>query len=121
MISGINLLETVNVVSKYDSGEPKTIWKIGMIDAETMPVVVACQETLSTMTELVRFGLRGFDNFRDASGKEVQFTTEQVTLRGRTFNILASSVLRIIPRVVIIELGMKILELGKLTEAEIKN
>lgn len=122
MIPGINLMETLSFTSKYDITEPKTVWRYGIIDSEALPVVLESGGgTLSQMTELVRFGLRGFENFRDNSGKEIAFATEQVVLRGRVFQVLASSVLRQIPRQVILELGVKILELGKLTEPEIKN
>lgn len=122
MITGINLLETLSFTSRFDTTEPKTIWKYGIIDSEAMPIVMESNEgTLGQMTELVRFGLRGFENFRDGNGKEIQFVTEPQVFRGRVFHVLAPSVLRVVPRQVILELGIKILELGKLTEPEIKN
>ena len=122
MITGINLLETENYVSKYDNVEPKTVWKIGAIDSEQMPIVMM-EETkaLITMTMAVRFGLRGFENFKDAKGRDVVYATEEKVFMGRLCTVLADSVLKIMPAMLIIELGQQILKIGQLSENEAKN
>jgi len=122
MITGINLLETENYISKYDNVEPKTVWKIGAIDSEQMPIVMM-EETkaLITMTMAVRFGLRGFENFKDSKGNDVVYATEQKVFMGRLCTVLADSVLKIMPAMLIIELGQQILKIGQLSEGEAKN
>lgn len=123
MITGINLLQTEDFISKYDKGDPQTVWKYGVIDSEAMPVVLEGTQggTLTQMTELVRFGLKDIQNFTDKDGKTVRYDTEQIVVRGRVFHVLASKILKIIPREIILELGVKILEAGHLTEQETKN
>jgi hypothetical protein len=122
MITGINLNETQDFVSKFDSGEVKTTFKLGAIDSECKPVVMANEgQTLETMTMFVRFGLKGFENFQDSAGKEVKFRTEQKVYRGRAFHVVADSIIKIIPTAVILELGMEIMKIGELTEQERKN
>lgn len=122
MITGINLFETENYTSKYDKSEPKTVWKIGAIDSESMPIVMADNgNTILAMTQAVRFGLKGFENFKDAKGNDVVYATEQKVFMGRLCNVLADSILKILPPMLILELGTKIVKIGELSEAEAKN
>ncbi len=122
MISGINLSETKNYTSKYDSGEKKTVWKIGVLDSESMTVVME-EETkvLKTTAMAVRFGLRGFENFFDAQGNPVEFVTEQKALGGRAVHVVADKIMKIIPSPIVLELGTEILKMAQLSESEIKN
>lgn len=122
MISGINLSETKNYTSKYDSGEKKTVWKIGVLDSESMTVVME-EETkvLKTTAMAVRFGLRGFENFFDAQGNPVEFVTEQKILGGRPVHVISDKIMKIIPSPVVLELGTEILKMAQLSESEIKN
>jgi len=122
MITGINLLETKDFVSKYDKGDPQTVWKLGIVSGEAAPIVNEHQDqTVETMTRYVSFGLKGFENFRSSDGKEIQYKTEQKIFRGQVFHVLANSVLSQIPEPVILELGIEIMKLGNLTEDEQKN
>jgi len=122
VITGINLLETQNFVSKYDKEEPKTIWKIGIVSSEVMPIIMANDSnTTETMTLYVVFGLKGFENFKGSDGKEIQYKTEQKIFRGKVFHVLADSVLRQIPLPIILELGLEIMKLVNLSVEEQKN
>ncbi|MDD5355942.1 MAG: hypothetical protein PHY56_05370, partial [Candidatus Omnitrophica bacterium] len=72
MISGISLSETRDYISTADTGEPKTIWKLGVLDAEVFASLgELANNPLKMMLEIVRFGLRGFEGFKDSQGNDV--------------------------------------------------
>jgi len=122
MITGINLMETEKFVSKYDKGEPKTVWKIGVLDSEQMVAVEPNdQKILKTMTTAVRFGLKGFEKFTDNQGNEIAFKTEKKIYLGKPFDVVADDVMKIIPTHVILELGTRIMQMAELSEEEAKN
>lgn len=116
MITGIDRNLTKEYTSKYDTGDPKTIWKLSVLSAREFALIsekISDQaKAIDGMIEVVRYGLKGVENFADNNGKIIAL--EQGKL-------VPESVLNIIPVDVIIELGGKILELTKLSEQEIKN
>lgn len=71
--------------------------------------------------EAVRFGLRGWENFKDHRGKEVERVTEEFTLGGKVYVVLTDKVLDVIPGEVIAELGQAIRDGNEVTEDEAKN
>lgn len=125
MITGIDTRLAQDFVSKFDSGEPKTVWKIGVLSSYAFARIgskIADQsKALEGMIEIVKFGLKGFDNLKDKDGKDVQFITEDTELHSRTSRVVSDSIMDIIPVDVIIELGGKILEITRLSEQVIKN
>jgi len=125
MISGIDTSLSQDYVSKYDSGETKTIWKLGVLSAHAFSYVsskiVDPSKSIDGMIEVVRFGLRGFDNFKDAKGNLVPFETQIKGIGSHNYDIVKDKIIEIMPIDLIIELGGKILEMTKLTDEEIKN
>ena len=122
-ITGINLTLTVDYVSKLDKSENKTIWKLGVLNSEAYAFVSekVATKTLKAMLDVVRFGLKGFENFKDSDGKDIKFDSVSFPLGDYNYNIVANNIIKIIPMEVIIELGAEILKLSRLSEAEVKN
>jgi hypothetical protein len=124
MITGIDTGLSQDFLSKYDA-EPKTIWKIGVLSAYAFAYVGSRlsdqTKSIEGMIDVVKFGLLGFENFKDKSGKEIRFETEEKAIGSHSFRIVTDKVISAIPIDILIELGGKILEITKLTEQEIKN
>ena len=121
-ITGISLSETKDFISSIDTGSDKAVFKLGVLDAEAFASLGdLVNNPLKMMLEVVRFGLRGFSNFNDAEGKPVQFRTIARQLGPNTYQVVADSVLKIIPSQVINEMGAEILQMSKLGESEVKN
>jgi len=125
MITGIDTSASQEFISKYDTGEPKTIWRIGVLTARAFAYVSSEMsdpaKSINAMIEIVRFALRGFDNFKDKDGNDVKFTTKNKDVYSQSFAVVSDSIISVIPTDVIIELGGKILEITKLPEQVIKN
>ena len=125
MTSGIDTSLSKDYISKFDTGEAKTTWKLGVLSAYAFAYVGSKisdpTQSINGMIEVVRFGLLGFDNFKDAKGNNVEFTTQRKELHSRSFSIVSDNIINIIPVDIIIELGGRILEMTKLSEQEIKN
>jgi len=122
-IVGISLSETKDFVSSHDKGEPKTIWKVSVLDSEVFASLGEhSNNPLKMMLEIVRFGLKGFENFTDAAGNKLNFNTVVRSLGGpHTYKVVADSIIKIIPSQIINEIGAEILRLSQLNEEETKN
>ena len=125
MIIGIDTSLSKDFISRYDNSEPKTVWKIGVLSAHAFAYVGSKisdpTKSLEGMIEVVRFGLLGFDNFKDAKGNLVPFDTVSKSIGQHNYNVVTDKIIAIMPIDIIIELGGRILEMTKLTEQEIKN
>jgi len=122
MITGINLSETKKFISKYDKGDPQTVFKIGVLDSEQMVYVMSEEgQILKTMTNAVRFGLKDVEKFLDAKGNEILFETEKKLFGGRQHDVVADSIMKVIPTAVILEMGTEIMKMSDLSEQEAKN
>ncbi len=71
--------------------------------------------------ETVRYGLRGWKNFLDAKGDEIEFKTVSRSVAGRQFQVVSEMILDLLPLEVIQELADKIRNLNKASEEERKN
>lgn len=114
MITGIDLTATVDYVLKDDKDNP-TIWKLGTLTSLEMSEIAknsTITDYMPAMISLVRKGLRGWSNFK-IGDSEVEFKRED--------GLVSIALMNIIPFQVIIELGVKLLEVNKLTPSEIKN
>lgn len=138
-IKGIDIYEVRDYVSKYDKGKDKTIFKLGVLDARIRAELE--DETTSfdfssdnpddrarttlglnrRAIEAVRFGLKGMENFQDKDGKPVKFDTVSLAKHGKNYQVVAPSILDILPFSIITELSGEILKENKLTEKERKN
>lgn len=113
MITGINLNETKDYVCKVDKDNPTT-WKLGALTSRKLSeITTRTTEIIERMLQIVRFGLRGWVNFK-IDDKEAEFKTE-------ADGGLSSDILDIIPLDIIVELGTELLKLNKLSSKEIKN
>jgi hypothetical protein len=125
MICGIDTGLSKDYISKFDTEETKTVWKLGVLSAYAFAYVGSKisdpTKSIEGMIEVVRFGLLGFDNFKDNKGNMVPFATQIKSIGQRNFNIVKDDIINIMPIDLIIELGGKILEQTKLSEQEIKN
>lgn len=125
MITGIDTSLSQDYISKYDAGEPKTIWKIGVLSAHAFAYVgqkMSDQtKSLDGLIEVVRFGLLGFENFTNAAGQPIAYKTTHKDVGNRGYNLVADEVISLMPSSIVIELGAKILEISTLSEQIIKN
>ena len=121
MIKGLSLSETKDFISQYDKEEPKTIWKIGVLDSEIFDLLGEDKNPLRLMSDAVRFGLKGFENFKDENGNIVKFDTISRAVGQYNYKVVSDSIMKILPPQVKTELGTEILKMSKLNEDEIKN
>jgi len=139
MIRPINVGETLEYVLKGDT-EDSTTWTIGILDSlvktrltdigmvyKYNPEAPGDSLAESHMNiaeqdlEFVKFGLKGFKNFKQANGSEVAFKTEKKVLGNIEYDVVSDDTLKFIPRMAITELAKKIAEENVITEAEEKN
>lgn len=138
-IQAIDLQETQDYVSKFDNGEPKTVWKLGVLDSRIKKTIedVAWEYSANpnapgdakatasfnigkTELEFVQFGLKGFEHFM-TTGRQVYHETEVKNVNGKSYHVLKEDILRIIPGNIIKELADKIKEINNVSEEERKN
>ena len=120
-IKGISLSETRDFISQYDKDEPKTIWKLGALDSEIFDLLGEDKNPLRLMSDAVRFGLKGVENFKDGNGNAVKFDTISRAVGPYNYKVVSDSIMKIIPPQVKTELGTEILKMSKLNEDEVKN
>jgi hypothetical protein len=140
-ITGLTLDETWEYKCADDDGDDPTWWILGVIDAVLLAKIEdklmlfrvggeQADEDGSTETklkvnerniEIVRYGLKGYRNFKDAEGKEIPFRTVSAVRSGRNVKIVEDATIRRIPPNVLKELAEQILEGNALSEEEVKN
>jgi len=139
-ILALDLNEIIDYVSKYDTGDPKTIFKLGVIDTrirkqlediaweyETDPSQPGSGKAKASFNlgkselEMVAFGLRGIENFTNKNGEPINFKTDRRIIANKTYVVASDEVIRLIPGNVISELALKIKEINKVGEEERKN
>jgi len=74
-----------------------------------------------TNIEAVRFGLTGFDNFKNAKGQNNLFETAELSRSGREYTIATDKVLNLLGTALIQELALKIKGISEVSQAEEKN
>jgi hypothetical protein len=121
MGKGINLAKTEDYICSIDADDPKTVWKISAVDSIAVSISVGSGRSAEDMTELVRFGLKGFENFPDSEGKPIVFETQPLSVKGELYQVVARKVLKQIPVSYLLELGTRILALSTLSEDQRKN
>jgi len=122
MITGVNISATKDYTSKLDKSDPKTIWKIGALDSDVFDLIGdQAQNPLKMTSEVVRFGLKGIENFKDSYGNEIKFDTVSRAVGRNNYSVVADNIMKIIPPEIKNELSEQILNLTKLNPDEIKN
>ena len=128
---GVSLLETQDYISTHDSNKTEsdgaTVFVLGTLDLVTRfrlmdsafdmtqgdgPARININRNMVNM-EAVRFGLRGWRNFRNKDGeKELPFSTETDTVGGKPYVVVSKECMNAIPTNIILELGQKIMDLN---------
>jgi hypothetical protein len=138
MVKAVNIDAVFDYVCKDDKGLPKeeqTTWKIGVLDSLTMADVSQmdvsfdpgskeqCVRANIAGRELdyVRYGLKGWDNFKKANGEDIKPRFNTISKGGRPAQVLHDDCLRQIPPKIIRELSEVILNENGLSESGEKN
>jgi hypothetical protein len=137
MLKAINPNYTENYSLREDEGDDKTVFTVGLIDSITRAFIddkhlemrdADGQTSFNDVAlhdkylAFVRFGLKGWSNFKDAEGNDVPFMTEEVNfprLGKRT--VVSDEGLKRLELTAIVELGMKITSLNSTTSVEKKS
>ena len=139
MLEAINIGETFEYSLKGDKKDP-TIFILGILDsliktrltdlgmvykynpeAPKDSFAEARMNIAEQDLEFVRFGLKGFKNFKDKKGDDIQFKTTKRTLANTEYEVVSDDTIKLIPRFAITELAQKIAEENKLTGPQRKN
>lgn len=70
--------------------------------------------------EVVRFGLRGWENFQDARGNDVEFRTVERILQGKKYAVVDNDCLARLQQELIRELAREIRAINVVTEEDAK-
>lgn len=140
MLIALDLSTVRNFTSKYDTGQSKTIFKIGVVDSITRAKIeddeyeFTVNKTFSIQDggmiinrrqrnlQVVRHGLKGWENFKDASGSDVPFQTAPLAgSEGTPRTIVSESSLKLLDPRLIDELADEISRANVMTKEEEKN
>ncbi len=123
-IKGLDL-EAVRDFSLPGDTENPTIFKIGVLGAiihakiydENIILVPSAEGNRSIRLQhnqmnyaVVRFGLRGVENFTDRSSKPIKFETENIIIDGREYKVASDKFLSTLPTTTIALLAGEILK-----------
>ena len=70
--------------------------------------------------DAVRFGLKSIENLIDHEGKPVKFSTVSLSRFGQNYNVVAESILKVLPEKIIEELAARIMDRCELSSEEKK-
>lgn len=68
--------------------------------------------------EQVRFGLKGWSNFKDAAGNDIQFTMVEKVVLGKKYVVVSDDAMTMLPIEIIRELSAKIRKINEVTTDE---
>ena len=87
------------------------------VNPETgMPNMSVKMQINETNIEAVRFGLRGWRNFKDAKGKEIKFAAETLKVGDKTYQIVAPECMDRLDVGLVQELANQIKERSQVTK-----
>lgn len=136
---GLSPVEEQDYTSHRDpnAGDPTqaTVFRIGTLDTNTS---LRLRDTMTTMEsgntgtriqinrgtyelDIVRYGLRGWRNFKDKNNHDIEFKTVIRQNNGITYNVVADECINRLPQWLITELANAIVELNSLTKEQEKN
>lgn len=129
----LNYVEDFSLME--DSGDDKTIFQIGAISTQVRAWIddthlIVSKETGAiddTMLhdkyiQFVKFGLRGWKNFKDANGTDVPFsTTEQNIPRLGKISVVSNECIDRLQLRQIVEIGLAIITLNQMGADKSKN
>lgn len=123
-IVGISRFETEKFFSERDK-EKETEFTIGSLDVDMKARLSDKMYSIGIQgvsgmgigtnknvvyLEAVRYGLRGWNNFKDSKGKPLEFKTKEWMVYGKPYTIVDDDSLQMLPSWLISELGRKILD-----------
>jgi hypothetical protein len=141
-IKALQLDTTRTHVSIFDDAkgtEDETKWLLGTLDSRTSGRIKdsatrfivdpnSPDEEVSTSVsqsdvnyQRVQYGLKGFENFKDAKGNDVAFKTRTKRHGTQSYEIVDDSVMAIIPDAILAELAFEISKDNELTKEAAKN
>jgi len=141
-VIGINVYDTKKFISRHDTDkENPTTWEIGVLDSllkakvkdgstvfEYDPQEPSNSKAKTTLNinqsniDIVRFGLKGVENFIDPRTKKpVEFNTIAITRSGKSYNVVTDEILRMIPPPILDELAKEINKNSDISGEEEKN
>lgn len=138
MVKAIDIDAVSEYVCKEDRRLPEeeqTIWKIGVLDSLTIADISQMdvefdpgskeQKIRANIAgrelDNVRYGLKGWNNFKDAKGQEIKAMFNTISKGGRSAQTLHDNCLKQIPPRIIQELAEEIKKSNELSEVEEKN
>ena len=139
MLTGIDINEVTDYISPKDTGEPKTVFKLGVIpnvvmasikDQVRIELLDLVNEDGKTpvktnlgelQLEYLRFGLKGWENYKGKNGNLIEFVKGNRNVAGMTVPIASNESINCLADSMVLELANKIQSLNTLTEQEIKN
>jgi hypothetical protein len=135
----VNLTKTIKYESDLDSDkgtEAATKFILGAIDSRTWSHVVDTNmeskmtqdgEQLNKFNQMtvayniVRFGLKGFENFLDDENKELVYKTEKFSMAGKAYMVTTEEIMSLLPVNLIMELAGEINSINTVSEEDSKN
>ncbi len=140
-LKGIGNYETRDYISPSDPDKDNpTIFKIRTLDQSIKGWIMDQISTVERDTEkpkgkvkvhlrihsgcleMVRFGLKGFENFMDSeTGKNIEFETTTKHIAGKDYEVVSDKIMARLPYNFIIELANVIWDENMLLEEEEKN
>jgi hypothetical protein len=138
MVKAIDIDAVSEYICKEDRELPEeeqTRWKLGVIDSLSLVKIDRCDvefdpdsneakvtaDILGREMEYVRYGLKGWDNFKDKNGQEIKPRLNTLSKGGRIAEVLHDDCLRRIPKKIIVELAQVLRGETELSGAERKN
>jgi len=137
---GMNLSGVRQYVSKDDPARDQddyptadaTVFELGSLDVFLMSWVYdramslgdngqMALNTNATNLDAVRFGLKGWRNFRDEQGNDIPFKTKQQAVNGKTYTVVADESLQYLSIALVRELAAEIKQVNQVTKEEAKN
>ncbi len=138
---GLTKAATVKYESQYDpqrGNEGATVFQLGTLDCF---VAAYLQDNMAEFTpdlsdasgvrtvtkinqsriDVVRFGLKGWENFKDQDGNDIAFRTVKKSLMGREYQVVPDELLAMLDPKVVTELAIKIRRANTVSEEEEKN
>jgi len=133
-IKGLSLVEVEPFYSSFDDAPEaeKTKWLLGPVDLMVRSYIqdnaiswvpgdggmVMTNKAAFRNFEICRFGLKGFENFKDdKTGADIAFVEVDRALNGKTYKNVSDDVLNRIPGQVIQEIAERLIEINTATEA----
>ncbi len=141
MLTGINIYETKPYKSKLDlDKDNSTVFHVGLLDSHSRAYIEDQTTSFEFSSKnpkdpakaninaskrnllVVKFGLKGFDNFLDPRDrKPLKFDTVSTAINGKNYSAVADEIIAMLPKALIDELSEVILAENSLSEDEEKN